>query len=72
MTGALAIINALISLMALADKLGLNMDLVKAKFDQAKAEGRDVSPEEVQEMADAAGDASNRLDALINRLPTGD
>lgn len=72
MTGALAIINALISLMALADKLGLNMDLVKAKFDQAKAEGRDVTAEEVQQMADAAGDASTRLDALINRLPTGD
>jgi hypothetical protein len=69
MTGALQLINALISLLALADKLGLNVDLVKAKFDQAKAEGRDVSDAEVKEMADAAEAASERLEHLINQLP---
>ena len=69
MTAAIQLINALLSLMALADKLGLNMSLVKSKFEQAKAEGRDVTAEEVQSIANAAHDASTRLDDLISGLP---
>lgn len=70
MTAALQVINALISLMALADKLGLNVDNVKAVFDNAKAQGRDVTSEEIDQIAASASAASNRLDALINQLPS--
>lgn len=69
MSTALALINAMVSLMAMADKLGLNVDAVKAKFDQAKAEGRDVTDAEVHEMAAAAQASGDKLDELIKQLP---
>lgn len=71
MTVALQLVSALISLMTLADKLGLNLDAVKSKFDQAKAEGRDVTDAEVQEMADATTVSGKKLDDLISQLPEG-
>ena len=71
MNAALALVNALISLMVAADKLGLNLSAVKAKFDQAKSEGRDVTAAEVQEMADAATIAGQKLDDIIDQLPPG-
>lgn len=70
MTAALQLVNALISLMALADKLGLNVENVKAVFDNAKAQGRDVTKEEIDQIAASATAASSRLDALINQLPS--
>ena len=69
MNTALALVNALISLMMVADKLGLNLDAVKAKFDQAKAEGRDITDAEVKEIADAAEVSGQMLDDLIDQLP---
>lgn len=72
MTVALQLVNALISMMALADKLGLNVASVKAVFDNAKAQGRDVTREEIEQIANDAQAASNRLDALISQLPETD
>ena len=72
MTAALQLINALISLMAMADRLGVNLDGVKAKFDQARAEERDVTSEEIDEMAAAAADSEKGLESLIATLPTSE
>ena len=72
MSAALQLINALISLMAMADRLGVNLDSVKAKFDQARAEERDVTSEEIDEMAASAADSEKGLESLIATLPTSE
>jgi len=68
LTAAIAVINGLLSLMAAADRFGVNLDLVRSRFDQAKAEGRDVHVDEVQEMADQATDSGNGLQSIIDNM----
>ena len=69
MSGAVQVINALIALMTLADNMGLNFNNVKATFDKAKAEGRDVTADEVNAIASQAAASASAAQDAIDSMP---
>jgi len=69
MGATLEVINALLALFSIADKFGVNIMAVNAAYAKARAEGRDVTKDEVQAMSDQAAKSGAALQDIINQLP---